>query len=34
LQAISRITWTHDEDARRASYTELARAAGFTPKDS
>jgi luciferase family oxidoreductase group 1 len=28
------VTWTHDEDARRTSYTELARAAGFAPKDS
>jgi luciferase family oxidoreductase group 1 len=26
------VTWTHDEDARRASYTELARAAGFAPR--
>ena len=25
------VTWTHDEEVRRASYTELARAAGFAP---
>ena len=28
------VTWTHDEDVRRASYTELAKAAGFAPKSS
>jgi alkanesulfonate monooxygenase SsuD/methylene tetrahydromethanopterin reductase-like flavin-dependent oxidoreductase (luciferase family) len=26
------VTWTHDEEVRRASYTHLARAMGFTPK--
>jgi alkanesulfonate monooxygenase SsuD/methylene tetrahydromethanopterin reductase-like flavin-dependent oxidoreductase (luciferase family) len=26
------VTWTHDEDVRRASYTHLARAMGFAPK--
>jgi luciferase family oxidoreductase group 1 len=25
------VTWTHDEEVRWASYTELARAAGFAP---
>src|SRR5580704_3723754 len=25
------VTWTYDEDVRRASYTELPRAAGFAP---
>ena len=25
------VTWTHDEDVRRASYTHLARAMGFAP---
>jgi luciferase family oxidoreductase group 1 len=25
------VTWTHDEEVRRASYTELAKAAGFMP---
>ena len=25
------VTWTYDEEVRRASYTELARAAGFAP---
>ena len=25
------VTWTHDEEVRRASYTELARAAGLAP---
>jgi hypothetical protein len=25
------VTWTHDEEVRRASYTELAKAAGFAP---
>ena len=28
------VTWTHDEEVRRASYTELAKAAGFAPKGS
>jgi luciferase family oxidoreductase group 1 len=28
------VTWTHDEKVRRASYTELAKAAGFMPKNS
>ena len=28
------VTWTHDEDVRRASYTELAKAAGFALKGS
>ena len=28
------VTWTHDEEVRRASYTELAKAAGFMPKSS
>jgi len=26
------VTWTHDEDVRRASYAHLARAMGFAPK--
>ena len=26
------VTWTHDEEVRRASYTHLARAMGFAPK--
>ena len=26
------VTWTHDEDVRRASYTHLASAMGFAPK--
>ena len=26
------VTWTHDEDVRRASYTHLAKAMGFAPK--
>ena len=26
------VTWTYDEDVRRASYTELAKAAGFMPR--
>jgi hypothetical protein len=26
------VTWTYDEEVRRASYTELAKAAGFMPK--
>ena len=26
------VTWTHDEDVRRASYTELAKAADFMPQ--
>jgi hypothetical protein len=25
------VTWTFDEDVRRASYSELARAAGLPP---
>jgi hypothetical protein len=25
------VTWTHDEEVRRASYTHLAKAAGFIP---
>jgi len=28
------VTWTHDEEVRRASYTELAKASGFMPKGS
>jgi luciferase family oxidoreductase group 1 len=28
------VTWTYDEEVRRASYTELAKAAGFAPKSS
>jgi hypothetical protein len=28
------VTWTHDEEVRRASYTHLARAMGFAPKTS
>ncbi len=26
------VTWTHDEEVRRASYTHLARAMSFAPK--
>jgi hypothetical protein len=26
------VTWTYDEDVRRASYSELAKAAGLTAK--
>ena len=26
------VTWTHDEEVRRESYTHLARAMGFAPK--
>ena len=26
------VTWTHDEEVRRASYAHLARAMGFAPK--
>ena len=26
------VTWTHDEDVRRASYSELAKAAGLAAK--
>src|SRR5260370_42309661 len=25
------VTWTYDEEVRRVSYTELAKAAGFAP---
>jgi hypothetical protein len=26
------VTWTYDEEVRRVSYSELAKAGGFAPK--